>query len=68
MVADKGCGVVLGDACAFTLGDGPLAGGVEHGAVQLWVSQPEFFIALHNPIDALLLSDFLFNSSNLSQR
>ena len=42
------CGEVLGDPCALTLGDEPLAGGVEHGPVQLWMSLPELGIPLYN--------------------
>ena len=29
---DEGCSEVLRNPCALTLGDEPLAGGVEHGA------------------------------------
>ena len=50
VVPDQGCSEVLGDAYAFTLCDEPLAGGVENGPVQLWMSLPEFYIPLHNPL------------------
>ena len=53
-MADEGCGVVLWDACAFTLGDEPLAGAVEHGAVQTWVSLSETCVTLHNLIHSQL--------------
>ena len=35
---DQGCSEVLRDARALTLRDEPLAGGVEHGPMQLWVT------------------------------
>ena len=44
----EGCSEVLRDPCALTLGDEPLTGGVEHGAVQFWMSLPEFCVPLHN--------------------
>ena len=46
------CGEVLWDACALTLGDEPLAGGVEDGAMQLPVHGPEVGIALHDLVQA----------------
>ena len=48
----EGGGKVLRDTCALTLGDEPLAGGVEHSAVEFRVSLPELCIALHNPVHA----------------
>ena len=42
------CSEVLWDACALTLGDEPLAGGVEHRATELPVHGPEVGIALHD--------------------
>ena len=50
-MADKGGGEVLRDTCALTLGDEPLAGGVEHRAVELPVRGPEVGVALHHPIN-----------------
>jgi len=46
----EACGEVLGDACALTLGDEPLAGGVEHGATQFWVTPAQVGVALHDPV------------------
>jgi hypothetical protein len=43
---------VLRNPCALTLGDEPLAGRVEHGAVQFWMSLPEFCVPLHNLVHA----------------
>jgi hypothetical protein len=40
-MACKRGGEVLRDTCAFTLGDEPLAGGVEHRAMQVLVHGPE---------------------------
>ena len=45
---------VLRDACALTLCDEPLAGGVEHGAMKLSVHGPEVGIPLHYPVHAEL--------------
>jgi hypothetical protein len=42
--------IVLWDTCPFTLGDEPLAGRVEHSAMELWVSPPEFGIGFDNPV------------------
>ena len=39
---------VLRNPCALTLCDEPLAGGVEHGASEFWMSLPEFCIPLHD--------------------
>ena len=47
-MAREGCGEVLRDTCALTLGDEPLAGGVEHGAFELCVACSEVGIALHD--------------------
>ncbi len=49
-MADKAGGEVLRDTCALTLGDEPLAGGVEHRAMQVPVHRPEVGIALDHPI------------------
>ena len=38
---DEGGGVVLRNPCALTLSDEPLAGAVEHGAMQLRVEAAE---------------------------
>ena len=51
-MADEGGGEVLRDTCALTLGDEPLAGGVEHRAMKLPVYGPEVGVALDHPIDA----------------
>ena len=48
----EACGEVLGNPCALTLGDEPLAGGVEHGAVQLWMTPAQVGIPLHNLVHA----------------
>ena len=48
VMPDQGGSEVLGDPCALTLGDEPLAGGVEHGPVQLWMYLPKFCIPLHH--------------------
>ena len=47
-MADEGGREVLRDACALTLGDEPLAGGVEHRAVELWMPLPQVCIPLHD--------------------
>ena len=52
MVPHEGCGEVLRDACAFTLGDKPLASAVEHGPMELWVEVAEVSIPLHHFIDS----------------
>ena len=44
-------GEVLRGACALTLGDEPLAGGVEHGALEVRVEPSELGIALHHGIN-----------------
>ena len=44
------CSEVLRDACALTLGDEPLAGGVEHRAPELWVTPAQVGIALDDPV------------------
>ena len=50
-MANEGGGEVLWDACALTLGDEPLAGGVEDGAMKLPVDRPEVGVTLYHPID-----------------
>ena len=40
------CSEVLRGPCAFTLGDEPLAGGVEYAALEVRVELPKFGIAL----------------------
>ena len=47
---DETCGEVLRDASALTLGDEPLAGGVEHRAPELWVTPAQVGVALHHPV------------------
>ena len=51
---DETCGEVLGDACALTLGDEPLAGGVEHRAAELRVTPAQVRIAFDHPVHAEL--------------
>ena len=46
----EACGEVLGDPCALTLGDEPLAGGVEHRAAELRVTPAQGGVALHHPV------------------
>ena len=43
---------MLRDPCALTLGDEPLASGVEHGAMQLRVEAAQVGIPLHHFIDS----------------
>ena len=45
------CSEVLRNPCALALGDEPLAGGVEHGAAELWVEAAQVGIPLHHFID-----------------
>ena len=47
----EGCSEVLRNPCAFTLGDEPLASGVEDGAVQLRIEAAQVGIPLHHFID-----------------
>ena len=42
------CCEVLRNPCAFTLSDEPLAGGVEYGAVQFWMTPAQVRIPFHN--------------------
>ena len=44
-------GEVLRGACALTLGDEPLAGGVEYAAFELRVELPELGVALNHSIN-----------------
>ena len=48
----EGGSEVLQDACALTLGDEPLASGVEHGPVQLRMEAAEVSVPLHNLVDS----------------
>ena len=50
--ADETCGEVLRDPCALTLGDEPLAGGVEHHASELWVTPAQECVAFDHPVHA----------------
>ena len=50
-MSHKGCGEVLRSACALTLGNEPLAGGVEYAALELRVEIPKLGIALHDSIN-----------------
>ena len=52
MMPHKGGSEVLRSACAFTLGDEPLAGGVEYAALEVRVELPEFGIALNHSINS----------------
>ena len=52
MMPHEGCSEVLRDACALTLGDEPLASGVEHGPVQLRMEAAEVSVPLHNLVDS----------------
>lgn len=54
MMPDEACSEVLGDASALTLGDEPLAGGVEHRAAELRVTPAQVGVALHHPVDTEL--------------
>ena len=51
-MADEACGEVLGDTSALTLGDEPLAGGVEHGPVQFSIEAAQVSVALDDPVHA----------------
>ena len=51
MMSHKGGGEVLRSACALTLGDEPLAGGVEYAALEFRVELPKLGIALHHSIN-----------------
>ena len=50
MMPHKAGGEVLRGAFALALGDEPLAGGVEDGPMQLWVTPSQVSIPLHNPV------------------
>ena len=41
MMPHEACGEVLRNPCALTLRDEPLAGAVEHGASELWVTSAQ---------------------------
>ena len=51
MMSHKGGSEVLRGACTLTLGDEPLAGGVEYAAFELRVELPELGIALYHGIN-----------------
>ena len=51
MMPHKGGREVLRGTCALTLGDEPLAGGVEHGALEVRVELPELGIAFYHSIN-----------------
>ena len=51
MMSHKGGREVLRSACALTLGDEPLTGGVEYAALEFRVELPKFGIALHHSIN-----------------
>ena len=44
------CGEAPWNRCALKLGEELLAGGVEHGPMQLWVSPSQVSIPFHNPV------------------
>ena len=50
-MSHKGGGEVLGGACALTLGDEPLAGGVEYAALEVGVEPSKLGIALYHSIN-----------------
>ena len=52
VVPHEACGEVLRDACPFTLGDEPLASGVEHGPVQFRIEAAQVSVALDDPVHA----------------
>ena len=52
MMPHEGCGEVLGNPCALTLSDEPLASAVEHGPMQLRVEAAQVGIPLHHFIDS----------------
>ena len=52
VMPNKCCGEVLRDPCTLTLGDEPLASGVEDGAVQLRMEVAQVGIPLHHFIDS----------------
>ena len=54
MMPDEACGEVLRDTCALTLGDEPLACGVEDGASELWMTSAQVGVAFDNPVHAEL--------------
>ena len=47
----EGGGEVLRRACALTLGDEPLAGGVEYAALEVRAEPPKLRIALYHSIN-----------------
>ena len=48
MLPNKCCCEVLRNPRALTLGDEPLAGGMENGPMQLWVEAAELGIPFHD--------------------
>ena len=52
VMSHKGGCEVLRGACALTLGDEPLAGGVEHSAMQFWMTPAQVSVSLYDPIHA----------------
>ena len=51
VMSHKGGCEVLRGACALTLGDEPLAGGVEYAALEVRVEPPKLGVALHHSIN-----------------
>ena len=50
-MSHKGGGEVLRSASALALGDEPLAGGVEHAALEVRVEPPKLGVALNHSIN-----------------
>ena len=51
MMPHEGGREVLRSACALALGDEPLAGGVEHAALEVRVEPPKLGIAFYHGIN-----------------
>ena len=51
MMTYEGSREVLRGSCALALGDEPLAGGVEHAALEVRVEPPKLVIALNHSIN-----------------
>ena len=51
MMPHKGCREVLRGACALTLGDEPLACGVEYAALEVRVEPSKLGVALNHSIN-----------------
>ena len=51
MMPYERCGEVLRGACALTLGDEPLSGGVEYAALEFRIELPKPGLALHHSVN-----------------